>query len=205
VAISVAGCAGSGGQPTEDEADGNTGPVAGDTTTATGDRPPAESGGSDSGTSLAGSCAAAFGDTDQEYEAASSQWVVSFAYPMGGDVIFAGSGGDDIGASIGYVPDFDGGYDHELTVVQEDGATVTVDELVAGGDWESGDSVTYDGTERAVAVQSTPDSVTMVFTIEGSEENHGIVVSVAPGVAEACPDVYATVCRRVLESMAPRA
>lgn len=156
-------------------------------------------------TSLTGSCGAAFGDTDRPYEAASSQWVVTFAYPTGGEVYFAGSAGDEIGALIGYVPDFDGGYAHELTVTQEDGATITAEELAAADGWEPGDPVTYAGSQHPVAVRSTPDSVTMVFVVEGDGENHGIVVSAAPGIAEACPDVYAGICRRVLESVAPRA
>jgi hypothetical protein len=174
------------------ETDGTGGPLPTDTGETTGE------------TSLAGSCSAAFGDTDQQYEAASSQWVVTFAYPMGGEVAFAGAAGDEIGATIGYDPDMDGGYAHELTVVQEDGATITVAELLEEAGWESGAPVTYDGTEHPVAVRLTPDSVTMVFAVEADGVTHGIIVSATPGLAEACPDVYAAVCRRVLESVAPR-
>jgi len=81
---------------------------------------PANDGAGSGDTSPAGSCDAAFGDTDRTYEPASSQWVVTFAYPMGGEVSFTGSGGDEIAAAIGYVPGGDGGYAHELirTVVE---------------------------------------------------------------------------------------
>ena len=195
VAAGLAGCSGGGGD--------DAGTAAGTTPTATDGMPPVD-GSAGAGTSLAGSCGAAFGDTDQQYQAVSSQWIVTFAYPMGGEVFYAGSAGDEIAASIGYVPDGNGGYAQELTVTQEDGATMTAEELAEQDGWKSGDPVTYEGAEHAVAVQSSDDSVTMSFVVEGDEETHGLLVTAAPGTAEPCPEAYTGVCRRVLESITPR-
>jgi hypothetical protein len=204
LALSLGGCVGSGGGASEPTGGDDSGAGTGGTPTETGNPMPTGTDEPSGGTSLTGSCGAAFGDTDSPYEAASSQWVVTFAYPTGGEVFFAGSAGEEIGAAIGYEPDFDGGYAHELTVTQEDGATVTAEKLAEENGRESGEPVAYGGRQHPVAVRSTPDSVTMVFVVEGDEENHGIVVGANPGIAEACPDVYAAICRRVLESVAPR-
>lgn len=198
-ASSLAGCLGG-----EGATDSTPTPTA--TATAT-ERPLSDGGNGDASgdTSLTGSCGAVFGDTDQRYEPGSSQWVVSFAYPMAGEVFFAGSDGEEIAAAIGYDRGPDGGYAQELTVTQAGPLEepISGSQLVDREGWEADGTVTYDGSDRTVAVHSTAESYAVAFGFEGPDGSYGLTVEAAPGVGDPCPDVYPGVCRRVLDSVEP--
>jgi len=156
-------------------------------------------------TSLAGSCGADFGDTDQSYQDFSPPWAVNFAYPRGGDVFSAGSDGDDLVASIGYAPE--SSYGHVLIVTQFGPVEnrISADDLIGGAGWEAGQPVTFDGTERPVAVKPESNMISFLFGFETQDGNSGVRVEVAAGSADPCLATYRSVGRRVLDSVSPRA
>lgn len=168
---------------------------------------PTDSGEASGDTSLAGSCAAAFGDTDQRYDPGDRPLVATFAYPMAGAVFEERSSDTEAVTAIGYAAAEDGQYEQTLRVTQRG----PVDEEDVGeryvqrDGWEAGGTVTYDGGERAVAVRRTDDTaVAWVFGIPGSDGTYEIEVRTAVGAGDPCPDTYDAVCERVSRSFQPR-
>lgn len=203
-ATAVAGCAGT----SSDGADGATSPSG--TATASGGNMPTSDGSTAGRTSPAGSCGGVFGDTDQPHQGTSPQWVVNFAYPMGGDVYDTGDDQKHMSApvsytSIGYDPDKS--YQHVLTVTQFGPLEnpFDADEWVGAAGWEADRPITLDGTEQAVAIKVESDIVSFLFGFEHPDGNYTIRVDLAAGDADPCPGTYTRVGRRVLESVEPRA
>lgn len=198
---SIAGCAGGGSAD-----DATPSPTPG-TATATADPMPTETGDESGGTSLAGSCASAFGDTDERYDPGSLDIPVTFAYPMAGEVTFAGSDGDEAVIIVGYGGQTESEYAQELTVTVGGPLDSPFDgsELAQEDGWSEGGTVSYDGREQTIAVQSTDSSETWAFGFTAEDGDYGFLAETAAVAGEPCPDAYANVCERVVSSVEPGA
>lgn len=156
-----------------------------------------------SGTSLAGSCGAVFGDTDTRYDPGGN-YVVTFAYPMGGEVINETRNT----VTIGYPAGADGQYDQSVTVNQrgpsEGDADVGATRLANEPQFEDGGTVTYQGSERTVAAVRSDYSVVWVIGIDGPDGVYEVQVQASARMGDPCPDAYDTVCERVMSSLRPR-
>jgi hypothetical protein len=207
----LAGCLG-GGADAEDD-DGEDEDEASGTE---GDGPGGDGGnGGDgaSGTSLAGSCASAFGDTDQPYDPGSdSGWVVTFDYPMGGEIYYEDDTSRGSVASFGYIEtELEGNYEHSLSVSQRGPAEDTDPDiggtLLAEDDrYEDGGTVTVGGSERRVAVLRT-DDISVIWSIGllgPDDQTYRIEVQGSVGSGDPCPDAYEAVCECVVTSFERR-
>jgi hypothetical protein len=205
----LAGCLGSEADPADEEDDEEE---TGGTTTGTGS--PGEAGldGGASGTTLAGSCASAFGDTDQPYDTSDSGWVVDFAYPMGGEIFYEDDTSRGAVASIGYIEaELEGNYEHQVLVSQRGPSEDTDPDiggtLIASSDrYEDGGTVTVDGSERRVAVVRT-DGISVIWTIGllgPDNQTYRLEVQASVGLGEPCPEAYDAVCARVMNSFEGR-
>lgn len=168
--------------------------------------------GDDSGTSPAGSCQSAFGDTDQPYDPGDAGWIVTFGYPMGGEVFYEDDTSTGSVASFGYVEtDLEGNYEHQLSVSQR-GPYEETDPDVGGtaiaeqDRYEDGGTVTVDGSERRVAVVRTDDAsvIWLIGVVGPDSQTYQLQVQTAVGSGEPCPDVYEAICERVMNSFERR-
>lgn len=205
----LAGCtegeSGGGTTPTPTgSADGNSG--GGDDGPGTGGS--GGSGGSDDsgGTSLAGSCASAFGDTMERYDPGDRGMVATFSYPSGGEVINEQDDSAGYGTIVGYgqgelsplhsVTVFDNGQTNQSP-------DVTEARDIRDGE-EAGTVTTPDGQERPVIIRRTGGpAVTYLFHAEWPDGVYQYDVTTAAGEAEGCPEVYESVTRRIVESFTP--
>lgn len=173
------------------------------TPTATGDGGdglPTDGGTGAGDTSLAGSCAAAFGDTDRRYDPGERELVATFAYPLAGE-IFAESDDDGVSeTAIGYGEAERGEFRHRLGVFQRGPVDYDVVESYAGeSDWAAGPTVRYAGEDRPVAVLQSDTVAAWVFGV-GTYE---LETRVGANGGEACPDVYRNIVGRVARSFEP--
>lgn len=202
----LAGCLGTGdgassGDPTGTR-DTDDSPTPGTTTGL-----PTESDGPGGDTSLAGSCAAAFGDTDRRYEPDDRDLSHTFAYPLAGEVVVTedeATGGHL--TRFGYAASGDGRYEQYLSVrerVVDDGRDSGA--VYAGTDAWSATTVSYQGRERTVAVNSIVDDQRIwIFSATDAGTTYEFEVLAERGTGDACPDAYHAVCRRVAASFEPR-
>jgi hypothetical protein len=175
-----------------------------------GDTPPTqpeESGGTDDGseTSLAGSCASAFGDTNQTYDTSGRGMIATFSYPMGGDVNFEQS--DDVGhlTSFGYgrgeVSPL-----HSLTV-GETGPLGGPDTAPAAYEAEedAGTAMvtTYGGETVPAHIRRESDSVAYLVRVEGPDGTYELTAQTQAGEGDPCPETYERISRQVVESFEP--
>ena len=203
----LAGCVGggsdadSGGDETSDGSGSGGGP-GGD-----------ENGGDSSGTSPANSCASAFGDTDEPYEPDSdSGWIATFAVPMGGEIFYEDSTSTGSVASFGYIETaMEGNYEQQVGVSQrgpyEDADPDQGAVAIAEQDrYEDGGTVTYDGSERTVAIVRTDDaSVIWLIGVQGPDnETYQLQAQASVASGDPCPETYEAVCERVMTSFEPR-
>lgn len=204
VAGSLAGCLGDTGEQPSDGPSGST-----DTTTAslTTTDLPTDSDGASGDTSLAGSCAAAFGDTDQRYDPGDRELAHTFVYPLGGEVVVTAA--DDFGGPLtrfGYAADGDGQYEQYLSVrerVVDDGRDAGA--AYAESDSWSSTTVTYAGRERTAAVNQVTDAQEIwIFSATDADATYEFEVLAERGTGDACPDAYHAICRRVAESFERR-
>jgi len=203
----LAGCTGGGS-----DADGG-----GDETTdgsGSGGGPDDENGGDSSGTSPAGTCASAFGDTDQTYDPpADNSWIVAFDYPMSATTFYEDNTSTGAVANFGYIEaELEGNYEHQLQVVQR-GPLEDIDPDVGAAriedfdDFEADGTVTFDGSERTVAVKRT-QGVSIIQTIgfqHSDGEIYSVTVQCSVGTGDPCPETYEAICERVLASLRPAA
>lgn len=202
----LAGCVG-GASDTGDSGGSND-----DTETEAGGPGGDESDGEGSGTSLAGSCASAFGDTDQPYDVGGSRWVATFDYPMGGEVFYEDDTSRGSVASFGYVEtDLEGNYEHQVLVSQRGPSEDTDPDiggtLIAEDDsYEDGGTVTFGGEERRVAVLRT-DGVSIIWTmgvLGPDDQTYRLEVQASVASGDPCPETYEAVCERVMTSFERR-
>jgi hypothetical protein len=172
-----------------------------------------ETGGDSSGTSPADGCASAFGDTDEPYEPGpDSGWIATFAVPMGGEVFYEDSTSTGSVGSFGYIEtELEGNYEQQVGVSQrgpyEDADPDQGAVAIAERDrYEDGGSVTYDGSERTVAVVRTDDaSVIWLVGVQGPDaETYQLQAQASVASGDPCPDTYEAVCERVMASFEPR-
>jgi hypothetical protein len=173
-----------------------------------------ENDGDNSGTNPAGSCASAFGDTDQTYEPpADNSWIVAFDCPMAATTFYEDNTSRGAVANFGYVEaELEGNYEHQLQVVQR-GPLEDIDPDVGAAriedfdDFEVGGTVTYDGSERTVAVKRT-QGVSVIQTIgfqHSDGEVYSVTVQCSVGTGDPCPETDEAICERVLASLRPAA
>jgi hypothetical protein len=195
----LAGCAGGG--PTDGRSTAT--PTAEDPTTTEGPMPT----GTDSstgGTSLAGSCASAFGDTDRRYDPGDRGLVATFAYPLAGTIYEESGEGGEYVTAIGYGATESGEYRHRVRLYQRGPVYYDVVETYTDEpDWVEDGTVRYDGTDRPVAVLQSDTTAQWRFGIDGPDGTYEIEVQVGANVGEPCPDVYENICARVANSFEP--
>jgi hypothetical protein len=206
-AASLAGCLGdsdgaSGEAPTGTAGTSDT-PAPGTTTNGL----PTDSDGTTGDTSPAGSCAAAFGDTDRRYEPGDRELAHTFAHPLGGEVVVTDD--DDFGGPLtrfGYAASGDGQYEQYLSVrerVVDDGRDAGA--AYAESDAWSATTVTYGGRERTAAVNRVTDAQEIwIFSAADPDATYEFEVLAERGTGDACPDAYHGICRRVAESFERR-
>lgn len=198
VAGGLAGCAGGAAAPetddnTQTETPSEPGGLGGD------------DGDTTSGTSLAGSCEAAFGDTDVRYDPGERDLQTTFAYPLGGELTAEESSDGEQSTALQYT-DGDGTPLHALAVTERgplDGEPADVGaEAVAGGDdWEDAGPLTVGGDGRTVAAERTENAVVYRFGVDGRDGTYAIEIRCGVADGEACPTAYESVCRRVADSV----
>lgn len=190
----IAGCAGGGSS--------NEGTPTSTDTPA--DGMPTGTSGTPGETSLAGSCASAFGDTDQRYDPGDRGLVATFAYPMAGTIYEESTEGMEILTSIGYGENDYDEYRHRLRVFQRGPVEYDVVETyTSADDWVEGEPVTYDGAELPVAELDSDTTAAKFFGIEGPDGTYELEVRVGANIGDPCPDVYANICDRVANSFEP--
>lgn len=158
-----------------------------------------------SDTSLAGSCASAFGDTLQSYDSSGRDMITSFSYPMGGEVTFEQS--DDVGhlTSFGYGRGELSSL-HSL-IVGETGPVGGADTAPAAyemeDDADTATVTTYGGQTVPAHIRREPDSVTYLVRVEGPDGTYELYAQAEAGEADPCPETYDAISRRVVESFQP--
>ena len=206
-AASLAGCLGDSDGASDDATTGTTDPADTSTPGTTTSGFPTESDDSSGDTSPAGSCAAAFGDTDRRYEPGDRELAHTFVYPLGGEIVVTDA--DDFGGPLtrfGYPPSDDGQYEQYLSVRER----VVDDGRDSGAAYTESDSwsattVTYEGRERTAAVNRITDTQEIwIFSATDDETTYEFEVYAERGTGDACPDAYHSICRRVAESFEPR-
>lgn len=168
--------------------------------------------GAASGTSPAGSCASAFGDTDQPYDPGDAGWIATFEYPTGGDLIYEDDTSTGSVASFGYVEtELAGNYEYALSVSQrgpyeDTDPDVGGTKIAARDRYEDGGTVTFDGSERRVAVVRTEDAsvIWLIGVVGPDDETYQLQVQTSVASGEPCPDVYGPICERVMTSFERR-
>jgi hypothetical protein len=187
----IAGC--SGGDATDE-----TGESSSDTPETDG-----PGGGSDGavGTSLAGSCAANFGDTLKRYDPDGRGMVATFGYPMGGYITAEQDESDGYVTGIGYGRG-DISPTHGMTISEFGPFTDTGDatELYGWNDeYDTGSVRTWGGQTRPAAILRRDDSVTYLVRADGPDG----FCEFGAGEGEPCPETYDAIARRVIESFEP--
>ena len=173
-------------------------------TTTTSESPLPDSEGSDTaGTSLAGTCGAAFGDTDTRYDPGGN-WVVTFAYPMGGEVINE----TRYNVNVGYPAGEDGLHDHSITINQRgpyDGdSDIGATRFANEPQFTDKTTATYQGSERTVAVIRNDFSVIWTMGIQGPDGVYELQAQGSVRMGDPCPEAYDLVCERVMNSFQPK-
>lgn len=191
----LAGCTGSGpgGSGDDSEGDGQD----------DGEDLPGGSGGDNDETSLAGSCASAFGDTMERYDVGSRNLLATFSYPMGGEIISEQDDSVARGTSIGY-GEGELSSLHSVTIFERGPTSEPLDATVAyefDDRMESGTVTTFGGQERPVAIFRRDDpAVSYIFHVQGPDGVYLYDVTTSAGESDGCPDVYESVTRRIAES-----
>ncbi|RXK51720.1 hypothetical protein [Halorientalis pallida] len=186
-----------------DTADGD---AAGGTPTrdGAGSDVPGGTDGGRAGTSLAGSCASVFGDTDRRY--AGPVAVATFAYPMGGTVDYAAESESGTVLSVGYPGPVEDQYYSLLTVAQRGpyGGDVDRGARYLGDDrYVDGGTVGYDGSERTVAVLRYEGGEIRLFGAAGPDGNYELEAKATVAGGDPCPEAYTHVTERVVRSFRP--
>ncbi len=154
-------------------------------------------------TSPGGTCGTAFGDTDTRYDPGGN-WVVTFAHPSGGEVINRTRNT----VTFGYPAGAGGQYDHAITVNQRGpysgDADVGATRLENEPQFEDGGTVSYQGSERTVAVVRSDYAVVWVIGIQGPDGVYELQAQSAVRMGEPCPEAYQAACERVMTSFQPQ-
>jgi hypothetical protein len=212
--VAAGALAGCGGMLRDDT---GTGPDDDEATpgTATATPTPSEPGpggldenGSDAGdTSLAGSCAAAFGDTDRRYDPGDRDVVTTFAYPLAGEVVGETDGSDGHTTVVDY-GDGEGPTLQRLVVTERGPLDVPADVgasyVETDDEWEAAGTVTFDGSTRTVAARRRDDGLAHLWGFEGPDGTYSVEIECSAVDGEPCPDAYEAVCRRVSASVERR-
>ncbi|WP_254272218.1 hypothetical protein [Haloarcula marina] len=197
----LAGCAGS-------EPDRGGDATATQTEPESGGSLPGESGDDSGETSLAGSCASAFGDTMQRYDVGDREMVATFSYPMGGEVTLEQDDAVAHGTVIAY-GEGDLSPLHSITVFERGPTGEPLDATEAyefDDQSESGTITTYGGQERPVVIRRRDDpAVSYIFHADGPDGVYVFDVTTAADEAAGCLETYESVTRRVAESFEPLA
>jgi hypothetical protein len=164
---------------------------------------PGETCGPGAATSLAGSCGSVFGDTDERYDGPVA--AATFAYPMGGSIDYADDGDTGSVLAVGY-PGGGDEFDAVLTVAQrgpysgdpDRGATALRD-----AEYEDGGTVSYDGSERTVAVLRYDGGEIRLFGVRGPDGVYELEAKATVADGDPCPTAYANVTERVTRSFRP--
>ena len=154
------------------------------------------------GTSLAGSCASAFGDTLQPYDVGDRGLVATFGYPMGGEITSEQDEDDSHVTGVGYGRGEISPL-HTMTVSETGptGEPADATEAYAFDDrFESGTIGTVGGQDRPAAIRRLAESVTYIVHVEREDGVYVFSVQVSAGEADPCPEVYDSVARRVTAS-----
>ncbi len=192
----LAGCLGGDGTPIATRTEPTT------TETPT---PPTTDGGTDAGTSPAGSCAADFGDTDERYKPGDRDLVATFSYPMGGMVSAETVEGDTYETVVSY-PAADSADNRHLIRTFQRGPVDydVVEEYSSKTAWEKGETVSYGGTERPVVVFPSDAAPVWVFGVEEPDGTYELMTKLLTGRGyEPCEDAYPAICERVARSFEP--
>jgi hypothetical protein len=160
--------------------------------------------GTDAGTSLAGGCGSVFGDTDERYTGPVA--VATFGIPMGGTVDYADESESGTVLAVGYPGAVDDQYHSLLTVAQRgpyggdpDRGAISLEQ----DRYADGGTVSYDGSERTVAVLRYEGGEIKLFGVAGPDGVYELEAKATVSGGDPCPEAYTYVTDRVVRSFRP--
>jgi len=166
-----------------------------------------DDGGDRSGTSLSGSCEAAFGDTGRRYDPGERELLIAYEVPMGGELV-AEDTGEDGRATTWHYTDADGTPLQQLVVTERgplaEPADVGATYVARTAEWEDAGTIAFEGSERTVARRTGDSSVSYVWGFEGPDGTYAVGIQCGVVDGERCPAAYESVCRRVTDSVRRR-